>query len=300
VLIRSDGTAVYTGKDLIFHLWKFGKLKAGLGYEPFVKQPNGKTAYKTSAGGKPMDFGNASEVINVIGVEQKYPQRVIVEVLRRLKFSDEAANLHHLSYEHVGLPDEKFSGRKGTWVGFTADELLSEAQKRVMEKIKLDIEEKEKQGIARTVGAGAIKFSFLKGSSDKKITFRWDEALNMEGDSGPYLQYAYVRTCGILGKTREKPAVDAVSFNPHEKNLIKKLARFRDAVERSSRERAPHHIAQYALDVAADFSSFYTSSPVISAEDADVRRTRLAITMATGIVLKNALHLLGVECPERM
>jgi len=300
VLIRSDGTAVYTGKDIIFHLWKFGKLKGGFGYEPFVKQPNGKTAYKTSAKGKSMGFGNAAEIVNVIGVEQKYPQRVIVEVLRRLKFSDEAANLHHLSYEHVGLPDEKFSGRKGTWVGFTADELLAEAQKRVMEKIKTEVDGKEKNEIAKTVGVGAIKFSFLKGSSDKKITFRWDEALNMDGDSGPYLQYAYVRTCGILGKTREKPEVEAVSFNEHEKNLIKKLAQFRDVVERASRERSPHHIAQYALDAAADFSSFYASSPVLSAEDASVRRSRLAITLATGIVLRNALHLLGVECPERM
>ena len=300
VLIRSDGTAVYTGKDLIFHLWKFGKLKKGFSYEPFVKQPNGKIAYKTSAKGKPMDFGNAAEVINVIGVEQKYPQRVIVEVLRRLHFTAEAANLYHLSYEHVGLPDEKFSGRKGTWIGFTTDELLTEAQKRVMEKIKLDIEEKEKHKIAKTVGLGAIKFSFLRGSSEKKITFRWEEALSMDGDSGPYLQYAYVRTRGILGKTKEKPVVEEVTFNEDEKKLIKRLAQFRDTVERSSREMAPHHVAQYALDVAAEFSSFYNSSPVLSAEDAKTRHSRLAITLATGIILKNALNLLGVECPERM
>lgn len=300
VLIRSDGTAVYTGKDLIFHLWKFGKLKGGFGYEPFIKQPNGRTAYKTSARGKPMDFGHAAEVINVIGVEQKYPQRVIVEVLKRLDFTREAASLHHLSYEHVGLPDEKFSGRKGTWVGFTADELLAEAESRVAEKIKVDVPDNEKRAIARAVGAGAIKFAFLRGSSDKRITFRWDEALNMEGDSGPYLQYAYVRTRGILAKAKDKPAPSEVAFNDSEKRLVKRLAQFRDAVERSSRERAPHHIAQYALDVAADFSGFYSASPVISAEDEKVRRTRLAIVLGTGIVLKNALALLGMDCPERM
>lgn len=300
VLIRSDGTAVYTGKDVIFHLWKFGKLKNRFGFAPFIKQPNGKTAYMTFPGGETMDFGYASSAINVIGVEQKYPQRVIVEVLRRLKYEAESKNLHHLSYEHVGLPDEKFSGRKGTWVGFTADELLDEARTRVMEKIKLDVSLEEKASIAKTVGAGAIKYSFLRTSSDKRITFKWEDALNMEGDSGPYLQYAYVRTRGILGKSSEKPSVSAVTFNKAERALIKRLALLRETVARSAKERAPHHITQYALDVAADFSSFYTNCPVLVAEDAETRKSRLAITEATGLTLKTSLGLLGIECPERM
>ncbi len=300
VLIRSDGTAVYTGKDVIFHLWKFGKLSRTFRYEPFIKQPNGKTAYKSSPAGEEMGFGGAASAINVIGVEQKYPQRVIVEVLRRLDFGKEAESLHHLSYEHVGLPEEKFSGRKGTWIGFTADELLAEAKGRVMEKIKVEVPDEEKKEIAKAVGAGAIKFSFLRTGSEKRITFKWEEALNMEGDSGPYLQYAYVRTRGILGKTEEKPEQSAVAFNPHERALIRKMALFPDIVSRCARERAPHHLAQYSLEVAADFSSFYTSSPVLTAQDPAVRKARLAMTAATGIVLKNALGLLGLECPERM
>jgi arginyl-tRNA synthetase len=300
VLIRSDGTAVYTGKDVIFHLWKFGKLKNRFTYAPFIKQPNGKTAYMTKPGGGQMDFGAATSAINVIGVEQKYPQRVIVEVLRRLKYPDEASNLHHLSYEHVGLPDEKFSGRKGTWVGFTADELLAEARTRVMEKIKLDASPEAKAQIAKTVGAGAIKYSFLRTSSDKRITFRWEDALSMDGDSGPYLQYAYVRTKGILGKAVDKPVVEGIAFTKEERVLIKRLALLRDIVARSAKERAPHHLTQYALDIAADFSSFYTNCPVLVAEDAKVRRTRLAITQASSIALKNALGLIGIDCPERM
>lgn len=300
VLIRSDGTAVYTGKDIIFHLWKLGKLSADFTYEPFMEQPDGKVAYRSSSKGEKMDFGHGSAAINVIGVEQKYPQRVIVEVFKRLGLSDAASNIHHLSYEHVGLPEEKFSGRKGTWMGYTADELLEEARKRVLEKIKLDVPVGEKEEIAKIVGAGAIKFSFLRTSSDKKITFRWDEALSMEGDSGPYLQYAFVRTNGILNKSKDKPETDAIHFNEQEKRLLKRLAGFRDMVSRASRELAPHQVAQYALDVAADFSSFYTASPVIKAEEEKVRKTRLAITAATAIVLYNALMLLGIECPERM
>ena len=300
VLIRSDGTAVYTGKDVIFHLWKFGKLKNEFKYEPFMKQPNGKVAYKTSSAGKSMDFGHAHSVINVIGVEQKYPQRVIVEVLRRLHYDSEAVNLSHLSYEHVGLPDEKFSGRKGTWIGFTADDLIQESERRVMEKIALEMGADEKSEVAHRVGVGAIKFSFLRAGSEKRITFQWDSALNMEGDSGPYLQYAYVRTNGILAKSKEKASVETVTLNPSEKSLLRKMAMFRDAVERGSKDRAPHNIAQYALELATEFSGFYNNSPVLNAEDPGLRKTRLAITQATGVVLKNALTLLGIECPERM
>ncbi|MFH0737669.1 MAG: arginine--tRNA ligase [Candidatus Micrarchaeota archaeon] len=300
VLLRSDGTAVYTGKDVIFHLWKFGKLSKGFIYEPFIKQPNGKTVYMSSCHGVIKDFGNAAIAINVIGSEQKYPQRVIVEVLRRLGYSGEGANLHHLAYEAVDLPEGKFSGRKGTWVGYTADDLLAEAKTRVMEKIKLDVDPEEKAQIAKAVGVAAIKFSFLRTGSEKRILFRWEDALNMDGDSGPYLQYAYVRTNGILGKAKEKPKAEAVEYNEWEKKLLRKLAQFRDIVGRSSKERAPHQITQYAIEAAADFSSFYTTSPVLSAEDEKTRRSRLAITLASATVLRNALDLIGISCPERM
>jgi arginyl-tRNA synthetase len=300
VLIRSDGTAVYTGKDVIFHLWKFGILENKFKFAAFMQQPNGRIAYKTSSDGMPMDFGSAANAINVIGVEQRYPQHVIVEVLRSMHFGREASNLKHLSYEHVGLPEQKFSGRKGTWIGHTADDLLEEAKQRVDEKVKIDIPDDEVKEIARLVGVGAIKFSFLRTNADKRIIFSWEEALNLEGDSGPYAQYAYVRTRGIIGKSREEPSAYAIKFNEQEKILLQMLLQFRDVVSRCSKEHAPHHMTKYVLDVAADFSSFYATSPVLAAEDEKVRKTRLAITKATGIVLKNALHLLGVECPERM
>lgn len=300
ILIRSDGTAVYTGKDVIFHLWKFGKLKGKFKYKPFIRQPNGKVAYMSSSDGKSMAFGNADIAVNVIGVEQKYPQRVVADILKKFG-GDSEPKLLHLSYEHVGLPDQKFSGRKGTWVGYTVDDFISEAQEKVKEYIKLDFSESEKKEISQVVGIGAIKFSFLKPSSDKRMTFRWEEALNFEGDSGPYAQYAYVRTKSILEKAKEDPKVSGQTIlNDSEKSLIKRLGQFPDAVSRCSKELAPHHLSQYVLDVAADFSSFYAKSPVLSAEDEKTRRTRLAITLATGIVIKNALYLLGINCPERM
>ncbi len=299
VLIRSDGTAVYTGKDVIFHLWKFGKMDNTFSFSPFIEQPNGKTAFMSSEEGMVMNFGNADKAINVIGVEQRYPQAVISEVFRRLGYSKEAENLHHLSYEHVGLPESRFSGRKGTWIGFTADDLLAEAKERVLEKIKIDVDESEKKSIAHKVGVSAIKFTFLRTNSDKKITFKWVDALNMQGDSGPYIQYAYVRCRGILSKSSLEPAVVDADFNDNERRLIKKLAVFRNVVARSSKELAPHHIPQYLLEVAGEFACFYASCPVIKAESG-IRRTRLAIVDASSIVLRNGLGLLGIDCPGRM
>ena len=300
VLIRSDGTAVYTGKDVIFHLWKFGQLKENFVYDEFVKQPNGKTAYKTSRKGKHMDFGHAAQCINVIGVEQSYPQKVIAEVFKKLNLKEQAANHHHLAYDQVWLPEGKFSGRKGTWMGFTADDLLNEAIEQVKQKIKLDLSDEEKEKIAKIVAVGAIRFAFLKITSEKKITFKWEEALNMEGDSGPYAQYAYVRTRGIIGKSKDKPHISSEQYNEKEKSLIKKLALMSEICEKAAKEMSPHTISSYALEVASEFSSFYASSSVLNAPEQEVRMTRLAITEATGIVIKNSLALLGIECPERM
>jgi arginyl-tRNA synthetase len=287
VLIRSDGTAVYTGKDVIFHLWKFGIVKNDFSYSDFIKQPNGKVAKKTDKKGKKEKFANATKVINVIGVEQSYPQKVIVEVLKKLKNEKEANSLKHLAYEQVWLPEGKFSGRAGTWVGYTADELAHEAKSRALEKIKSEFEEGEREEIARIVGVGAIRFAFLKISAEKKITFKWEDALNMEGDSGPYVQYAYVRTNGILSKTKISAESKEIQFNESERDLIKSLAKLREVSQKSAKEMTTHNIAQYSIEVATKFSSFYANTQVINEQDLQKTKARLALVSATGIVLKN-------------
>lgn len=300
VLIRSDGTAVYTGKDVIFHLWKFGIVKNEFSYSDFIAQPNGKVAKKSDKKGRKEKFSNATKVINVIGVEQAYPQKVIVEVLRKLKNEKEANSLKHLAYEQVWLPEGKFSGRAGTWVGYTADELAQEAKSRALEKIKSEFEKEEREEISRIVGIGAIRFAFLKISAEKKITFKWEDALNMDGDSGPYVQYAYVRTNGIISKTKIKGESREIEFNESERELIKALSKFKEVSQKSAREMTTHNLAQYAIEVATKFSSFYANTQVINEEDLENTKARLALVGATGIVLKNTLNLLGIECPERM
>jgi arginyl-tRNA synthetase len=221
-------------------------------------------------------------------------------VLRRLGFEETAKNLVHLAYEHVGLPDQKFSGRAGTWIGYTADDLLAEAKQKVSEKIKGELSEQERTKVIDAVGAGAIKFTFLRTNSEKKIIFTWEEALNMEGDSGPYVQYAYVRTRSLMNKSSEKPGIaKGYLFTTEEKLLLKRLAAFSEVLQRCSKDMAPHHLCQYMLDVAGDFSGFYNTSQVLKAEK-HIMKTRLAIVEATNTVLGSSLNLLGMERPERM
>jgi arginyl-tRNA synthetase len=299
ILIRSDGTATYTGKDLIFQLWKLGKLKGKFKFGAFIKQPNGEEAFATG-GTVAKPFGKAGMVVNVIGSEQIYPQEVIREVLLRLGYTEEAARYVHLAYEHVTLPEEKFSGRAGTWKGYTADELLSESIRRAKEKISKDVPENERDGIARAVGEGAIRYSFVRTTPEKKLIFKWEEALSLEGNSGPYLQYAYVRARKITERAEDKPAVaSGYKFNPEEKKLIRELCLFPELAARSASSFRPHMLADYSYALAETFSRFYTLHQVLKAED-DARKSRLALVAAFTNVLGLSLSVLGMPLPEKM
>ncbi len=303
VLLRSNGTATYTAKDIAFHMWKFGLVESPFKYEKFDKQPNGKELYSTSGKGKPMRFGKADVVVNLIGVEQKYPQKVLNVVLRSMGFVKQAENHIHLSYEHAGLPDAKFSGREGTWLGYSADDVIAEAEKRAYEEIRerfKDMGEEEKRGVARMVGLGAVRFSFIRTTPEKKLIFKWEEALNFEGDSAPYVQYSHARASRILEKAGEVgKASYGLLVEKEELELAKLLSKFPLIAEKSAKEYRPHYIAEYALEVATHFSRFYNVAPVLKAEG-ELRDARLGLVNATKIVLKNSLALIGVEAPERM
>lgn len=313
VLKRSDGTATYTGKDIAYHLWKFGKVSSDMLYKPWDRLEDHRT-WTTASDGEEMPgkFGKADIVINVIGVEQKHPQMAIKYALRLLGFEDSAENFHHLAYEHVVRPEGKFSGRKGTWVGFTVDEVLNEAVKRAKELVEEknpNLSEEEKEKIAEAVGVGAVRFNLIKYSPDKIITFRWEDVLNFEGESAPYVQYAHARCASILRKAESsgistdwKDLIEKADFSKltrREKELIKLLAKFPEIVEQAGRDIKPHLIPWFANELASLFNRFYMDHPVLKAEDG-VREERLLLVLATKGVLRNALALLGIEAPEKM
>ncbi|WP_461865592.1 arginine--tRNA ligase [Thermococcus sp.] len=313
VLIRSDGTATYTGKDIAYHMWKFGLVSADMLYKIWDKRGNRETWTTAKDGQKmPKRFGNADIVINVIGAEQKYPQQAVRYALKLLGYEKEAENFHHLAYEHVVRPEGSFSGRKGTWVGFTVDEVLNEAVKRarkLVEEKNPSLSEEEKEKIAEAVGVGAIRYNMIKYSPEKIITFRWEDVLNFEGESAPYIQYAHARCASILRKAREggieieiETLFEKASFaklNDKEKELIKLLAKFPEIIKLAGRDIKPHLPAWYANELASTFNRFYMVSPVIKAEEG-IREERLLLVMATKQVLKNVLELMGIEAVEKM
>ncbi len=303
ILIRSNGTATYTGKDVIFHLWKFGKLNGDFRYGEFVLQPDREKAYISKEGGIEREYGNAEVVVNIIGVEQKYPQEVVRHLLDLLGYEKEAKNFIHLSYEHAWLPEAKFSGRKGTWLGYTADELLEEGKKRALDKVKTELTDEEREEISGQVAVGAIRYAFLRIAPEKKLVFKWDEVLSLEGDSGPYLQYACVRAKRILEKAgieKEPEPPLKYEFNETEKKLIKELAEFPLVARHAAEKIRPHIISGYIYRLANTFSKFYTTSPVLNAETENKKEMRLAMVASFRDVLSIGLGILGVPVPNRM
>ncbi len=299
VFIRSNGVATYTAKDTAFQMWKFGIID-GLKFGEAWKQKNGKLVY-TSGGREEKEFNNGDWVVNVIGREQEYPQKVIRVVLEMAGYKKEAEHYYHLSYGHARLKEGKFSGRKGTWQGYTADELLEESINRAEEIIKERYTEEVVRDIAVKVGVGAIRFSFLRISPDKELIFDWEKALSFEGDSGPYIQYAYARANRIL----EKNPIDGswtgsyAYEHPREKALIKRITEWEIEREQAVRNLAPYIVANYLLDLAGEFNKFYVECRV-TGEEKEVEEGRKRLVKKYLEILEEGMNILGIPIVERM
>ncbi len=301
VLTRSDGTATYAAKDIAFHLWKFGLLPDEMKYA--------RLAGVWSSSPKGAEKGKhipATMAINIIGAEQAHPQKLIHLTL---KLMGHDVSLFHVSYEHVWLPEGKFSGRKGTWLGYTVDEVIDEAHELALKEVEKrvpDMEEKEK--IASAVGSAAIRYVLLKTAPEKKITFRWEDALSFEGDAAPYIQYAHARACRILEKQKVITELHAAKSwdDVNERALIKAISKWPSllsGIVRSMRTEswgtriAVNSVAEYAYSLATAFSHFYTNCRVIGS---DREKERLLLVAATRQTLANVLDTLGIEAIERM
>ena len=306
VLVRSDGTAVYTARDIAYQLWKFGRTKARLLFKLHSKRPDGKKTYTTSKLGRAkVKFGSADRAINVVGTEQRFPQRVVYAALKALGLEREHENSHHLAYEHVWLPSGRFSGRKGTWVGFSVDDVIEEAVARarvVIEEHDPKASERFKREAAEFVGLGAVRYSLLSTSPEKRITFKWDEALNFDRNSGPAIQYSHARACSILQKAKRGGGKhpSGVFKLPVEQRLIKLLAKFPEVAREAGERLQPHMPALYAAELALAFNTFYEAVPVIEAETPELKAARLRLVNCIRIVLRNSLDLLGINAPTRM
>ncbi len=314
VLVRSNGTGTYTGKDTIFQLWKFGLITDPFHYQIIEKYPNGRVLWSTAGKGKPRPWGEIDEVYNVIMVHQSQPQRLIYAILDLMGFKDQAQHSHHLSYNAVELPGKKLSGRKGTWIGYSTDDILNEAVERATKEVTTrnpKLSKKEIQQTAEAVGIGAVRFAFLKQSSEKKITFVWDQVLDFDGMAAPYIQYATLRAQRILEKMPEQNAMldyDVLSHQ-NEHDLIKLLAQLPDVLFRIITEATKetwgtklslHTLPHYAYDVAVAFARFYDSCRVAQAKTPQLRSARQQLVQATYFVLTKTLEIMGIPLPKRM
>lgn len=314
VLIRSNGIATYSCKDVLFQMWKFGVLNNDLKFMKFIDQPSGNPAFMSSKEGQLKSFGKTDKIINVIGMEQIYPQQVVKEILCGLNLHDKMNNYVHLSYNLVSLPDNKISGRKGTWIGTTPDDLINEGVKRALTKVKQEFTDSERMVIANEVAKSAIRFSLLKVRNDKQIIFKWDSALNMKGDSAPYLMYAYVRCGSILSKVKQDTNIsnstststtnlsakfDGYVINDVEKSLIKMLAQFELVMERTEQDLEPHILCDYLIDLVSVYNKFYNECKVFT--DDEISTTfKVNLVKSVREVLSNGFDVLGIGKLDKM
>jgi arginyl-tRNA synthetase len=283
VFLRSDGTTLYTTRDIAHHEWKF---------ESFDR------------------------AITVIGEDHKLTFEQLRHALALLGHDTE--QLDQVYYSWVNLPGgEGMSTRAGT--GIDLDDLLDEAVDRARAEVERrldtrgrddDLDEADVDRIARQVGIGAVRYDIVAKQPTKSITFRWEEALDFEAQSAPYVQYVHARCCGILAEAEGRadvappdgtavPEADALS-TPEERALLRAIARFPAVVETAAADLEPHVVATYTRELAEAFNGFYRECPVLDAESDAVRDARLGLTLAAKHAVATALGALGVAAPESM
>ncbi len=327
VLVRSDGTATYIAKDIPYAAWKLGLVEDPFYYQEYTKQWDGSTLYATtladgsnskSIGKK---FNGGQRVITIIDSRQSRLQRIISQVLSKIGVGG-SHKYFHLSYEAVTLSsdtakefgidigDRQFmhmSGRKGIYVNadYVLDALHTKAYKEVKTR-NPDFSDQQLNKIADEISISAIRYNMIKQDLDKIITFDIKESLSLEGDTGPYLQYAYARSQRILEKSEQSIIAGKTDFafdrltNESEIALIKEIAKLDLVVENAAKSLCPKSLARYAYNLAMAFNLFYEKVPVLREQDNEVRMARLGLVKAFGIALKNTLEVLGITALDRM
>ena len=336
VIVRSNGTVTYVGKDIAYQLWKFGLLGKDFYYRLWSTYPDGHPVWVTSdvpAESGEHAFGQGRKVFNVIDSRQSYLQDVVVAGLRALHFDEQAEASVHFSYEMVALtprtclemgvalPEEdrrrsyvEVSGRKG--LGVKADDLIDKLIETALAEVvdrHPDKPESERRQVAETIAVGALRYFMLKFTRNSIIAFDFHEALSFEGETGPYVQYAAVRAGNILAKYASRAVAlpdfkEAVTETVLRQCLEKEdvwqallLASKADSiVERALVSGEPAHVAKYAFQLAQSFNNFYHETPVITEPNAHLRTTLLWITTYLLDQLTGTLGVMGIHQPDYM
>ncbi len=271
VVLRADGTSIYITQDMYL---------AKVRYQDY----------------------KFDKMFYVVASEQRLHFQQLFKILELLGNSF-AKNLNHLSYGLVNLPTGRMKSREGTVVD--ADDLLDEMSKVAQKEVRAryqNLSEKEIQRRAEIIGLAAIKFFMLRTDATRDIVFNPEESISFEGETGPYIQYAYARACSILRKAKDEKKQKKTNItieDPLEKRIISQLLLFPSLMQEVERTYKIHLICRYLLDLSQAFNEFYHACPVLIEDDA-VRSTRLKIVEAVTVVLSSGLSLLGIEAPQEM
>ncbi|HHH52408.1 MAG TPA: arginine--tRNA ligase [Bacteroidetes bacterium] len=274
IILRSDGTSVYITQDMG---------TADLRYK---------------------DFG-ATKMIYVVGDEQEYHFKVLFEIMKRLQ-RPYAEGMYHLSYGMVELPTGKMKSREGTVVDADdlIDEVIHEAKKSALERGELeDSTDEEREEIYRKIGMAALKFFLLKVNPKRRIVFNPEESVDLQGQTGPYIQNAFVRIKSILRKNDlelDNNYIEYNDINQYEKTLISTLSDYPTLIQQAALEYEPSSIANFAYDLAKKYHKFYSEVRVLSAENIEAKKFRLQLSKSVANTLQSAMDLLGISMPERM
>ena len=335
VIVRSDGTVTYVGKDIAYQLWKFGLLGKDFYYRPFQTYADGRVLWITTdeALESGAQFGRASRVYNVIDARQSYLQDVVVAGLRGLGYAKQAEQSVHFSYEMVALsprccadlgiplseedrkrPYVEVSGRKG--LGVKADDLMDSLIAKALEEVAsrhAEAPAEEQRLVATQIAIGALRYFLLKFTRNAVIAFDLQEALSFEGETGPYVQYAAVRARNILRKLEERGEqvpnfgaelnAAALARQLHEEDFWQMLlaaSKADSAVERAVTAGEPAHVAKYAFQLAQAFNNFYHQYPIIHEQDREKKVVLLWMTDFFLRQLERTAGILGIQVPAYM
>ncbi len=333
VIVRSNGTVGYVGKDIAYHLWKFGLLGRDFGYRKFFRYPNHHEVWISAEQGEKdhPHFGGVSAIYNVIDSRQSDPQNTVIEALRLLGYTEQAAHYTHFSYDMVALTPRcalelgyevteedraksyiEVSGRKG--FGVKADDLLDAliaAAKKEVDARHEELAESERQSISEQIAIGALRYFMLKFTKPSVIAFDFKEALAFEGETGPYVQYAAVRATNILRKAFVHPDqalsadVDYARYFAGESGteiwelwLLAGKTSF--VIEQSIATTEPAFVAKHAFQLAQQFNNFYHRHHILTEGDAGRKEFLLATVALVRRELIQVLAGMGITVPPVM
>jgi len=332
VIVRSNGTVGYVGKDIAYHMWKFGLLGLDFGYRKFYEYTDGRPVWiscdtKDGAAEHP-HFGGVSAIYNVIDARQSDPQETVKQAILLMGHEDEAARYTHFSYEMVALTPRcamelgytvseedqqrsyiEVSGRKG--FGVKADDLLDkliEAAKSEVDARHGELSDTERRAIATQIAIGALRYFMLKFTKQSVIAFDFREALSFEGETGPYVQYAVVRATNIFRKAgvapeevlKAKIAGDAFEGNDDLWALWLAAGQTSKVIEQCIVSTEPAALTKHAFQLAQQFNNFYHKHHILTEEDA----ARKSLLLATAAVVRRELiatmAVMGIPAPAVM